>query len=262
MKNNFDNLKGKPWWIVIIIFGLSLYSALDMWKCYEYERTWYGYERVDSVSAEGDTVWSGYMQVPIFYLKDTTDLKYYRLAAMGDTDAPTPPVEPWNGVPWFSYPKWTRFFWYPLTFVSQEWALILNHVILSLCVAWMALKLIPLRGGWIIAIFGSMAAKYSLEYGNVYPVLCALSMTRFGSLIPLLMKPYMAVFPLYRFWKNKYMVIFIIVATIATFFLMGENIMGIVASQKGDFFVHNRQWILVLPLYYYVEKYLPERWFT
>lgn len=243
----------KPTWIALMVLILCLADIPRMQRVAEYKKEY------SALDVNGN-------YLGVYRVSDATDIKYYRLAAMGDFSQTTP-----KGITWFTYPRFTAIFWKPLTWVSLPVARILNHIVLSLCVMWMAWKVIAFPGGWLIAIFGTIYAKYSLDYGNVYPLLCALSMTFCGGYVALLMKPYMAIFPILHLLsehapmpskrlRNLLIGLAITLAAICSLLSASGVVWSILYEAPDDFFIHPRQFILIFPTYYLLWKYIPKSW--
>ena len=211
--------------------------------------------------------------------KDDSDTHIYMQGARGDFSSLKDP----RGLPRWTYPKFAAICFKPLLWLSNAlsgwirwpawpadlWALILNHIVLSVSLAWMAWKVIPLPGGWLVAIAGWMAGTYSLWYGNVYPLLCALSMTFAGSWISILWKPYMAVFTVLHLTRPNYsrtarigIGIGAAGLALAVYSMCAPGIThSLFNEEPNEFFIHKRQFIMIFPAYYLLWRYIPKSWF-
>jgi hypothetical protein len=265
----------KPLWLSYVILGLCLATFWHTWGCHTFQ--WF---------ANGLTQDGQYVKIPM--LTDKTDIRYYFEAAQGDFSAL------FHGFRHWPHPEFMAPVYLPLIWISKGtaalvggqwtiWGMIYNHLVLSLCVFWMAQKVIPLPGGWLVAILGWMSSLYSLAYGNMYPALCALSMTFLGGYLALWLKPQMAIFPVLhiltkhavviksrffviykskRRWRWSFMLLAVGMAIWASTYCDPGVARALFVEEIHEFFVSKRQFILIFPAYWLLWKYIPQTWWA
>lgn len=95
----------------------------------------------------------------------------------------------YNGKAQWIYHNWTSIFWKPFTLLKYETARTLWYILSVFASLFIIKKLLEIQHGWILLLPTYKVISLSLQFGNVYPILTAISFIPAGMVLASLVKP-------------------------------------------------------------------------
>jgi hypothetical protein len=119
------------------------------------------------------------------------DFRIYYHAARGEFSWAPESYDPSSSMLGWIYPHWTAVAWKPFTWISEELAALLWHVLELVCLIFVFNQLSECNYAWIIILAAAKPLAVALWTGNVSIVLVALCFSPWGALLGSVLKPYL-----------------------------------------------------------------------